>query len=87
MTIPQAFDGNVWLAVILAAMFFPSLVAIIRGARKNHLGGILVLNAASIAATIAGDMLATLIGVAIMPLSGSSPSPPGHRRAGPRGRP
>ena len=69
MTIPQAFDGNVWLAVILAAMFFPSLVAIIRGARKNHLGGILVLNAASIAATIAGDMLATLIGVA-MPLSG-----------------
>ena len=49
MTIPQAFDGNVWHAVILAAMFFPSLVAIIRGARKNHLGGILVLNAASIA--------------------------------------
>jgi hypothetical protein len=70
LTTPQAFDGNVWLAVILAAMFFPSLVAIIRGARKNHLGGILVLNAASIAATIAGDMLATLIGVAIMPLSG-----------------
>jgi hypothetical protein len=69
LTTPQAFDGNVWLAVILAAMFFPSLVAIIRGARKNHLGGILVLNAASIAATIAGDMLATLIGVA-MPLSG-----------------
>ena len=70
MTTPQAFGGSVWLAVILAAMFFPSLVAIIRGARDNHLGGILVLNAASIAATIAGDMLATLIGVAIIPLSG-----------------
>jgi hypothetical protein len=70
VTTPQAFDGNVRLAVILAATFFPSLVAIIRGVRKNHLGGILVLNAGSIAATIAGDMPATLIGMAIMPLSG-----------------
>jgi hypothetical protein len=70
VTTPQTFGGSVWLAVILVAMFFPSLVAIIRGARDNHLGGILVLNAASIAATIAGDMLATLIGVAIIPLSG-----------------
>jgi hypothetical protein len=75
VTTPQAFGGNVWLAVILAAMCFSCLVAIIRGARQNHLGGILVLNAASIAATIAGDMLATLIGVPIMPLSGLSLAP------------
>ena len=70
MTNPQALGGGTWLAVILAAMFFPSIVAVIRGARENHMGGIVVLNLLSVAAVIAGGALAALIGVALLPLSG-----------------
>jgi hypothetical protein len=65
----QALGGGIFVA-ILGAMFFPSIIAIIRGARKNHLGGILVLNLLSIAATIGASALAALLGAAVLPLSG-----------------
>jgi hypothetical protein len=70
VTSTQALGGGIWLAVIIGAMFFPSIVALIRGARENHLGGILVLNLLSIGATLAASVLATLIGVAMLPISG-----------------
>ena len=57
------------LVACLVAAFFPTVVALVRGARDNHTGGIVLLNLLHAAASGASSLLG-LAALAILPFSG-----------------
>jgi hypothetical protein len=61
-------DAAPWLAgVLLVAALAPTIIAMIRGARENHLGGILVLNVMVTAATFFSSL--GLAAIALLPVT------------------
>jgi hypothetical protein len=64
-------DAAPWLAgVLLVAALAPTIIAMIRGARENHLGGILVLNVMVTAASFFSSLLG-LAAIALLPITSS----------------
>jgi energy-converting hydrogenase Eha subunit C len=62
-------DQNACLVVVLIAMFFPSVTAVIRGRRDNHMGGIVLMNLMMAVALGASSYL-DLAAIATLPACG-----------------
>ena len=57
------------MVITLAAIFFPAVVAIVRGLHDNHMGGIIFINVLNAIGTVASTFLG-LASLAVLPLSG-----------------